>query len=136
MENKDTNTDYLKVIKVGDQKWEIVETTIGIFFFLFVCLRFALTIFYTGSFQIPTEKNHPHLHCQFPPKIPIWLRSLLYKPSFSSPSPREGVRGMRTKFQDILSSSFMWCYNRTTPSTKDKYFFVYFPIYITRTIWH
>ena len=35
MENKDTNTDYLKVIKVGDQKWEIVETTIGIFFLFF-----------------------------------------------------------------------------------------------------
>ena len=26
MENKSTNTDYQKVVRVGDQKWEIVET--------------------------------------------------------------------------------------------------------------
>ena len=32
MENKDTNTDYQKVVRVGDQKWEIVETTFGIIF--------------------------------------------------------------------------------------------------------
>ena len=32
MENKDTNTDNQKVGRVGDQKWEIVETTFKIIF--------------------------------------------------------------------------------------------------------
>ena len=34
MENKDTNTDYQKVVRVGDQKWEIVEIMIGNIFFV------------------------------------------------------------------------------------------------------
>ena len=33
MENKDTNTDYQKFVRVGDQKWEILDITIGITFF-------------------------------------------------------------------------------------------------------
>ena len=37
MENKVANIDYLKVVGLWDQKWEIVETTIGILF-CFVCL--------------------------------------------------------------------------------------------------
>ena len=45
----------------------------------FLCLRFVCTIFYTGSFQVSPEKNHSHLKYQFPPKIPIWLRSLVCK---------------------------------------------------------
>ena len=61
MENKDANTDYQKVVRVGNQKSEIVEITIGIIFFCFQ----------VGSFQVLPEKNHPHLKCQFPPKIPI-----------------------------------------------------------------
>ena len=65
MENNDTNTDYHKFVRVGDQKWEIVEITIGIIFFFFFCLRYVFTIFYTGSFQVPPKKNHP------PPKVPI-----------------------------------------------------------------
>ena len=39
----------------------------------FFCLRYVFTIFYTGSFQAPPKKNHPHLKCQFPPKISIDL---------------------------------------------------------------
>ena len=56
----------------------------------FFCLRFLFTTFYTGSFQVPPEKNHPHLKCQFSPKIPIWPTSLLYKSSekwLSHPPP-------------------------------------------------
>ena len=34
MKNKDTNTDYQKFVKVGDQKWEVVEITIRIIFFV------------------------------------------------------------------------------------------------------
>ena len=81
MENKDTNTKYEKLVRVGDQKWEILEITIGIFFFI-ICLRwFVFAIVYTGSFQVQPEKNHPHLKCQFPPRILIWPKSLLYKHS-------------------------------------------------------
>ena len=29
------------------------------------CLRFVFIFFYTGSFQAPPGKNHPHLKCQF-----------------------------------------------------------------------
>ena len=31
----DTKTDYQEVVYAGDQKWEMIETTIGIIFFLF-----------------------------------------------------------------------------------------------------
>ena len=54
MENKDTNTDYQKVVGVGDQIWEILETAIEIFFFF---LRFLFTILYIGSFEVPPEKK-------------------------------------------------------------------------------
>ena len=77
MDNKDANIEYQTVVGVGDQKWEIVEITIGISFF---CLKFVFTTSDTGSFQVPPEKNHPHLRCQFPPKIPIWPKSLPYHP--------------------------------------------------------
>ena len=95
MENNNTNTDYHKFVRLGDQKWEIAEITIGIIFFFF-CLRYVFTIFYTGSFQVPPKKNHPHLKCQFPPKIPIWPKSLLYERSekwLSPPSPSSPRRG-------------------------------------------
>ena len=79
MENKDRNTDYHKFVRLGDQMWEIVEITVRIIFFY--CLRYVITIFYTGSFQIPPKKDHPHLKCQFPPKIPVWTKPLLYERS-------------------------------------------------------
>ena len=47
----------------------------------FFCLRYAFTIFYIGSFQVPPKKSHPHLKCQFLPKIPIWPKTLLYERS-------------------------------------------------------
>ena len=61
MENKDINTDYQKVVNVGDWKWVILEITIE-FFFVWD------SYFYIGSFQVPPEKNYPHRKCQFPPK--------------------------------------------------------------------
>ena len=80
MENKDTNTEYQKFVRVGDQKWEIVEITIGIIFLLFSFgLRFVFTIFYIGSFQVPPEKNYSHLKCQFPSKILSWPKCVLKK---------------------------------------------------------
>ena len=63
MENEDTNTDYQKLVRVGNKKWDIVEITIGIFFFF--CLGFVFTILYTGSFQVSPGKNHSQ------PKVPI-----------------------------------------------------------------
>ena len=78
MENNNTNTHYHKFVSVGEQKWEIVEITIGINFF---CLRFVFTIFYIGSFRVPSKKNHSHLKCQFPPQIQVWPKSLIHKRS-------------------------------------------------------
>ena len=67
MENKDKITDDQIFVRVGDHKWEIVEITIGIIF----CLRFLFTIFHTGSFRVPPEKNHPHLKVPVPTQNPI-----------------------------------------------------------------
>ena len=58
MEKQDTTTDYQTFVRVWDQKGKIVEITIAIIFFSF-CLRFAFTISYTGSFQVPSVKNSP-----------------------------------------------------------------------------
>ena len=43
--------------------------------------------FIQGVFKSHLKKNHPHLKCQFPPKIPIWTKSLLYKCSEKWLSP-------------------------------------------------
>ena len=49
--------------------------------------HFVFSIFYTESFQVPHEKNHPHLKCQLPPKITIWHTSLHILKNGSTPSP-------------------------------------------------
>ena len=67
MENKVKNTDYQKVVRVENQKLEIAETTFGIIFFV----EDSYSLFFIQSFQLPPEKNYPHLECQFPPKITI-----------------------------------------------------------------
>ena len=51
--------------------------SVGIIFF---CLKFEFIIFYRGSCRSPTRRNHCYLKHQFPPKIPICPKSLLYKP--------------------------------------------------------
>ena len=72
MENKDTKTDYQEFVRVGDQKWEMVEIIIRIFFFFFFFfLRFIeihihYSIFYTcREFSSLTWEKSP------PPKVPI-----------------------------------------------------------------
>ena len=68
------------------------------FFFFFFFLAWDLYSLFSieGVFKSHL-KNHPYLKCQFPPKIPIWLKSLLYKRSekwLSPPlSPRMGDGG-------------------------------------------
>ena len=85
--NKNANTDYQKVVRVGNQKREIYKLQSESFFIW----DSLLTIFYTESFQVPPEKNYLHLKCQFQPKIPIWSKSLLYEASkkmATTPSPK------------------------------------------------
>ena len=89
MENKDTNTDYQKVVTVGDQNSETVEITIGI-----ICLRFVFTIFYTGSFQVPPEKNYPYPKSQF--DLSSSYINLLKNGSTPSITQRAGVQTMAT----------------------------------------
>ena len=62
MENKDTNTDYQKFVRVGGQKWEVVEITIGSFFFL---LEIYIHYFLYREFSSSTWKKSS------PPKVPI-----------------------------------------------------------------
>ena len=85
MENKDTNTNYQRFFMVGDQKWEIVEIAIKIFFFFsweLYSLFFILFLycFLYWEFSSPTWKTLP------PPRVPIPTqnsdltpKSLLYK---------------------------------------------------------
>ena len=70
MENNDTNTDYKRFVRVGDQNWEIVQVTIGIISSAWDL--YSLFII-PGDFKPCLKKiTPPHLKCQFPPKIPIW----------------------------------------------------------------
>ena len=58
------------------------------------------TIFFL---KVPPEKNYPHLKHPFPPKIPIWPKSL-YKPEKSSVPPI--VQGERVQAMVLLQYSF------------------------------
>ena len=78
MEDKDTNTDCQKFVRVGDQKWDIVEITIGIIFFTWDLYSLC---FIQGVFKSHLKKITPPLKCQFSPKTPIWHKSLQYKRS-------------------------------------------------------
>ena len=78
MENKDRKTDYQEVVRAGNQKWQMVEITVRIFFF--VSHSYSLFFVFTGNFQVLPQKNHPHPKCQFPPKIQVLPKFLLYKP--------------------------------------------------------
>ena len=40
---------------------------------------FFLLFIYTGNFQASCENSHSHPKCQFPAKISIWPKLLLYK---------------------------------------------------------
>ena len=55
MENKDANTDYQKVVRVGEQMWETVEITVGNTFLFKICVQFSS----------PTRKK------SHAPKVPI-----------------------------------------------------------------
>ena len=79
MENKNTKADYQEVVRVGGQNWEMLEIRIKIIFFVWD--SYSLFFIYGENFQVPPEKNHHHPKCQLPPKILIWHKSLLYKPS-------------------------------------------------------
>ena len=61
MEDKDVKTYYQKFVGVGDQKWEIVEITIGIIFLREICIY----CFLCREFSSLTWKKLP------PPKVPI-----------------------------------------------------------------
>ena len=74
-----------KVVRIGDQKWEMVEITIGIIFF--VLDSYSLFFIYVRNFQVPPEKNYPHPKYQLPPKIAISTKYLLYKPSENGSIP-------------------------------------------------
>ena len=63
MENNDANTDYHKFVRLGDQKWEILEITIGIINFFFAWDLHSL-FFIQGDFKSHLKKSPP-------PKVPI-----------------------------------------------------------------
>ena len=92
MENNDTNIDYTKFARVGDQKWELVEITIRITFLL----EIAIYYFLYREFSSSTWKKSP------PPKVPIPTQNpnLTWVPPIknilkngSAPPPSPGGRG-------------------------------------------
>ena len=70
MENKDTNADYQKFVSLGDHKWEIVEITIGIFFFLFFLREIRIHHFLYKDFSNPTWKKSPPHKVRIPTQNP------------------------------------------------------------------
>ena len=76
MENKDTNTYYQKVIRVGEEKWEIVEITIGIIFLFEISIHYFLY----REFSSPTWKKSPPPKVPIPTQNPNLTKSLPYKP--------------------------------------------------------
>ena len=60
---------------------------------LFFLLEIRIHYFLNREFSSPIRKTHPHLKCQFLPKIRIWSKSLLYKRSGKglNPSPHHHI---------------------------------------------
>ena len=67
------------------------------------CLRFIFTIFNTGNFQVPPEKNYPQLKCQFPTLI--WPKS---PKSPHPPWPKEGSGGCKLCLPRPSDLDFLW----------------------------
>ena len=65
MENNNTNTDYHQFVRVGKQKWEIVEITIWVIFFAWDLYSIFIHYFLYMKFSSATWKKSP------PPKVPI-----------------------------------------------------------------
>ena len=86
MENRNRKTDYQKVVRVGDQKWEIVEIIIRIIFFVWD--SYLLFFIYAGNFPVPPEKKSPPPRKPIPTQNPNLPISLLKNGSVSPPSPR------------------------------------------------
>ena len=100
MENKDTNTDYQKVVRVGDKKWEIVETTFGITFFVWdsYSLYFIKKVFKSHMKKItPTEKANSHSKLQFDIS-PSYIH-VLQNGSAPSHDPAGGMQVMALEYQ-------------------------------------
>ena len=101
MENKDTSTDYQKFVGVRNQKWEVVEITIGIFFFFawdLYSLFLLLGVFKSHLKKIsPTQSAHSHQKSQFdlnPSNI-----NLLKNDSFLHPPPLPPITQVKTMEQ-------------------------------------
>ena len=78
IENKNTNTDYQKVVRVEDQKWEIVETTLEIIFFFEIHIQYFLyRDFLSPTWKKinPTWKVNSHPKSQFD-VIPSYIYTL------------------------------------------------------------
>ena len=65
MENKDTNIDYQKFFSLEDQKWEIVENTFGIIFFVWDL--YSLLLMQT-VFKTHLKKTNPSYDANSHPK--------------------------------------------------------------------
>ena len=74
MENKDTNTDYQKVVRVGDQKWDCWNYIWNHFF-----VWDSYSLFFNREFSSPTWKKSPPLKVPIlkngstPPSSPLYV---------------------------------------------------------------
>ena len=92
MENNNTNTDYHKFIKLGDQKWEIAEITIIISSFFFLAWDLYSLLFIQGVFKSHLKKITPTYKVPIPPKIQFDLSpsyiNILKNVSAPAPAPQ------------------------------------------------
>ena len=111
MENKDTNTDYQKVVRVGEEKREFEEITLRIVFFFEILLHYFLY----WEFWSLTWKKSP------PPKVPI--PNLTKFPPIQT-SKMAQLRPKKT-FQKISQDSsiapklYQWFWKNLLVSTKE-----------------
>ena len=82
IKNKDTNRDYQKFVRVGDQKREIIEITIGIIFLFEISIHY---FFIHGVFKSHMKKITPTSSANSHPKFQFDL-----SPSYINVLKNEG----------------------------------------------
>ena len=129
MENKDISTDYHKFVRVGDQKWEIAEITIGITFLLEISIHYFLYREFSRSTRrksIPPKVPTPKSQFNVSPSCINVLKngSPLPSPSPTSLSPgRGGGCELWLPSASAILSQFLWFNSQIQIGNESVFFF-------------
>ena len=108
MENKDANTDYPKFGSLCNQKWEIVEITIGIIFFAWDSYSLFLI---QGIFKSHLKKITPNWSANSQPWFdlsPFYINILKNSSTPHPPWPKEGSGGCKLCLPRPSDLDFLW----------------------------